>query len=301
MKKYKKIAVALTALFTVSTLNASVGVFDFESVSASTTVAGTYTGNMPNWYSNKADVSQTTSSTGITATLQTGYYYGGLISNSTATSGTNYMQDCNTVAGGGANGSRQYGIVMPFDMMSASPDPQAETICGKTFENVYSTSTSTMNTISVVFSEAVEITGIDLSLTAYTNYSLINGDGFVGKTPIQNDSTFFAIRIYGIDASNKIMLDNSVEIMLAENNAGDIYVQQGWKTADLLKLSENGAINGIAFQVLSNLGNEYGLTVPGYIAIDNITYAIPEPSDFAMIFGALALAFVFAKKFLIKK
>ncbi len=301
MKKYRNIAVALTALFMVSTLNATVGVFNFENVSATTTVVGSYTGDIPNWYSNNADVSQTISTTGITGTLQTGYFYGGVISNSTSNAGTNYMQDCNSMLGGGAKGSSMYGVMLPFDMMNASGIAQTETISGKVFESVYSTNINVVEPISIVFSEAISVSAIDLSLTAYTHYSLDKGDGFVGKQPMQNEGTFLAVRIYALNSNNAIDIDNSVDVMLAENSAGEITIQNGWKTIDLLKLSENNQVNGLAFQVFSNMGNNYGLTIPAYVAIDNITYVIPEPSDFAMIFGALALAIVALKKFLIKR
>ena len=51
--------------------------------------------------------------------------------------------------------------------------------------------------------------------------------------------------------------------------------------------------------MVSNIADNYGLTVPAYVAIDNVRYAstaVPEPAEWATIFGAVALIAVFVRR-----
>ncbi len=295
--KNKKIAVALTALLSLTTLNATTGVFDFETVQSDTEVVGSYTGGHSTWYSGGGK-STAVSTLGHTGTLTTGYFHGGVISNSDSSYFENYTQDCNTVAGGGASGSSQYGVIMPFDMMSTQPAVQDFTINGKVYANASSTPISSSEAIAFLLGESLTLTSIDLSLTAYAYSSLTVGDGYVGQKPLSNDGTFFAVRMYGIDSEGEVIKDNFVDIIMAENIDGVITEHKDWTTVSLANLNGGEAVNGLAFQIISNLGNNYGLTVPGYIALDNVAYtsSVPEPAEWAAIFGVLALGFVIIKR-----
>jgi len=316
--KYKKIAVALTAVFTISALNASAGVFDFETVSPETYIYGSdqYTGNYEAFSTGSGFTSNVISSTGITGSLYApGNWscYGGIISNSTSSYYDGFNTDTNINAGSGSDGSSNFGIIMTFDMNGTYGSkgklyPSDNVINGKTYASSYSTYNVTDPAVSFQFSEALVLNSIDLALPTYT-YGAITGalqsDGqpnsmMKGKNIYNTEGTFYAVRIYGLDSNYEIILDNYVDVVLAENSGGEVVIlQEGWDTVSLTALNGGNAVNGLAFQSFTDNGdsNGFGPNTPCYIALDNVKYsAIPEPSTYAAIFGIFALIFSVYRK-----
>ena len=85
---------------------------------------------------------------------------------------------------------------------------------------------------------------------------------------------------------------------MAKNEGGEAVIVSDWMTIDVSALnaeSEDG-LKGLSFQIISNFGNGGGLTMPNYIAIDNVNFNVPEPAEFAAIFGLAAIAAAFASK-----
>ena len=318
---YKKFASLSVAILTISTLNTNAGVFDFESVSANTPItnSGTavlenngwgYTFDMSSWQQvpGTGFISQTTSSTGVVGSLTApGRNYGGFISNApdnsiTGSSAESKEYDGKTQVGGGANASSNFGVIMTFDMMGAwetgVPSPKDFVINGKTYNGSY-TEFSDVSAVSFLMGESLNLTSIDIALTMYTYRSMTSGDSFVKPNmTLDNAGQFYAIRIYGVLQDNSLT-DSYVDVMLGENVDGTKYVQEGWETVSLSSLNGGKAVNGLAFQVISNIADDYGLTVPAYLAIDNVKYAstaVPEPAEWATIFGAIALIAVFVRR-----
>lgn len=315
---YTKFASLALATLAISTLNANAGVFDFESVSPTTQITSTgssafadwgYTDQLDEWWlpiAGKGFTSQTTSSTGVAGTLTApGKNYGGFISNAkdnALNSSDTRDYDAKTHIGGGANASSNYGVIMTYDMMgsmySGAPAPKDFVINGKTYNASY-TEVSTDSAISFLMGESLNLTSIDIALTAYTYNSMNGGDSFVdADKTLDNAGQFYAVRIYGIGTDN-VLTDSYVDVMLGENVDGVKYIQEGWETVSLSSLNGGNAVNGLAFQVISNIADNYGLTVPAYVAIDNVRYAstaVPEPAEWATIFGAVALIAVFVRR-----
>lgn len=318
----KKFASLAVAILTISTLNTNAGVFDFETVSANTPITSTgtavlenngwgYTYDTNSWQMvpGTGFTSQTTSSNGIVGTLTApGKNYGGFISNATDNSITGSSADTKaydgkTQVGGGANGSSNFGVIMTFDMMGSwetgVPSPKDFVINGKTYNASY-TEFSDVSAVSFLMGESLNLTSIDIALTMYTYRSMTGGDSFVASDKtLDNAGQFYAVRIYGVGQDNTLA-DSYVDVMLGENVDGVKYVQDGWETISLSTLNNGEAVNGLAFQVISNIADDYGLTVPAYIAIDNIRYesttAVPEPAEWAVILGGVALALVVVRR-----
>lgn len=306
-------AVALTAIATL-TLSAAQGVFDFETIpSGGNPALSTNTGYAVGWASGGSTYDSLSKDGRYKATLTaSGYNLGGVISNSKSNAGTDYNADLDSMAGGGANGSSNFGVIYGGTFKGA-------TTSTKYSENTYYTAlghvewlppsydgtpVSEPKTTSVIVNEALAFSTIDISLTSYGYYGLDTGNSSMGEAegstklnPIYNninnsEGSFFVLRIYAVDAKKAIDESRSLDVILAQNNAGDVFVMDGWNTIDVSSLNDDEGLCGLSFQFLSSFGNDWGMTNPSYIAIDNLTYStIPEPATCAAAFGAIALAF----------
>ena len=139
---------------------------------------------------------------------------------------------------------------------------------------------------SVVFNELVEITGVSVANT------LVSYDHFTSKF---NDADEFfkqEVRVYGINGQGDHTTDY-VSIILSDVSG----VADGWVSADLTRLNEEDGLLGLYFELWTDNYNDYGALAPAYFALDNITYNIvPEPAQFAALFGALMLGFAFVRR-----
>lgn len=310
-------AVALTAIATL-TLSAAQGVFDFETVVSENPVLNTKTGALDTetskvWSGGVSSTYDSLSKDGrYSASLTvSGFYAGGVISNSKSKAGTTYENDVDSMAGGGANGSSNFGVIN-------APTFSGATMSTKYSNNTYYTALGHVEylppsysgtpvsdtTTSVIVNEALAFSTIDISLTSYGYYGLDTGNLSMGETedstklnPIYNninnsEGSFFVLRIYAVDANYEIDESRSLDVILAQNNAGDVFIMDGWNTIDISALNDGEGLGGLSFQFLSSFGDDFGMTAPAYIAIDNLTYStIPEPATCAAVFGAIALAF----------
>ena len=314
MKNIKNIVVAFTTLFTLTTLNASTGVFDFETLdgSAKDFIEGSGNGNQamwntPGWMASRYAYTywETYSTSGAYGYLASGNWCGGVVSNSTSNAGNSASNDLNTVVGGGSGGSSNYGVLFLYDMMgqyTGNVQPQTNvttTVDGKTFSNLYSVGITDIENFSFVSEESLNFSSIDLSLNVYTYDNLLNGDGMsyengVAKTIGNTPNSAYILRIYGLDSNFELIEDNYIQYLLAYNYDDEVFIQNDWQTVSLAGLNNGEAVNGLAFEVLTSFANAYGPTTASMVAIDNIAYgtAVPEPAEWATIFGGIALAFV---------
>ena len=320
MKNYKKFAVALTAMFTLTSLNASSGVFNFETLdgAAKEFIEGVGNGNTstqgtPSWTgaTNGAMVWDTYSTSGAYGYLSSGNWHGGMVSNSQANTGTNLENDLNTVVGGGSGGSSNFGVMFLYDMMGQAMGTPASsgitiTADGMTFNSLWSHGISDVESFSFITEDALNFTSIDLALNVYTYDNLKNGDGmcfdqvgFYPKTIENTPNSAYIIRIYGVDSNMEVITDNYIDCVLAYNYGDEVLIKSDWNTVSLDGLCNGEAINGLAFEMYSSFDNGYGPSTAAMVAIDNIAYAtaaVPEPAEWAAIFGAIALVFVVSRK-----
>lgn len=190
----------------------------------------------------------------------------------TDTSDKTYNNDCASNAGGGAGGSLSYGILYGNANASHGTDGAL-----------------------VMFSDALTLDSIDLCNTAYVQNSVVNGDGFADSFADIDGEIYFNLRLRGMDIDGNY--SDYLDVSLAAKDAlGNITTlgDGNWTTIALDKLNLEGGLYGLefSFEGSENLCNKYGyLNTPAYIAFDNINYsmAVPEPSEWAAVFGAIAL------------
>ena len=183
-----------------------------------------------------------------------------------------YNNDCASNAGGGAGGSLSYGILYGNANASHGTDGAL-----------------------VMFSDALTLGSIDLCNTAYVQNSVVNGDGFADSFADIDGEIYFNLRLRGMDIDGNY--SDYLDVSLAAKDAlGNITTlgDGNWTTIALDKLNLEGGLYGLefSFEGSENLCNNYGyLNTPAYIAFDNINYsmAVPEPSEWAAVFGAIAL------------
>jgi len=190
----------------------------------------------------------------------------------TDTSDKTYNNDCASNAGGGADGSLSYGILYGNANASHGTDGAL-----------------------VIFSDVLTLGSIDLCNTAYVQNSVVNGDGFADSFADIDGEIYFNLRLRGMDIDGNY--SDYLDVSLAAKDALDNITTLGdgnWTTIALDKLNLEGGLYGLefSFEGSENLCNNYGyLNTPAYIAFDNINYsmAVPEPAEWAAVFGAIAL------------
>ena len=219
---HKKIS-ALFAVSLLTTLNAFACVFDFETVSQTTPITSTGTAVLENngWgytfdfntyemVPGSGFTSQVVSSTGVVGTMKApGKNYGGFVSNATGNvvGGADVkLYDAKSLSATGADGSSNFGVIMTFDMMAASMGSSNFTINGRNYYGDYTDVVNDTANVSFMFGESLNLTSIDVSLTAYTHSSMVGGDSFVpSDKTLDNEGQFYAIRIYGIGEEDTLL------------------------------------------------------------------------------------------------
>ena len=141
----------------------------------------------------------------------------------------------------------------------------------------------------VTFGAQVQLSSIDISNTAYTYFSMRDGDQFSKKFggDSGNDADFFKLEIQGFRGSAST---GTVEFFLAdyrfENNSQD-YIVDAWNRVNVSNL---GAIDSLKFALSSSDNGQFGMNTPAYFAMDRIEFsAVPEPGSMALV-GSAAIA-----------
>lgn len=107
------------------------------------------------------------------------------------------------------------------------------------------------------------IPGVYLTNAAYTYYSMLNGDQFMGSAFKQGDwykLIFKGTKPDGTTAEKEIYLAD-----YRSDNASEQYISTDWKWYDLSSL---GVITKLSITVDGSRKNSYGLTIPAYFCMD---------------------------------
>ncbi|MBR6388783.1 MAG: DUF4465 domain-containing protein [Opitutales bacterium] len=197
------------------------------------------------------------------------------VSKDTDTATHGYTNEHSAITGSGAGGSSQYGIFYG-------------TSTGMTVDG--GVATTDMGLMS--FGETVNISSIAITNTTYAYYEMSEGSAYVPK--MLDSDYYMNLLIFGIDEGG----DFSGVVSYALGNSKKI--ANTWNTVDLSPL---GAVVGLGFafetneyQDMSQWGYGISTDYPIYVAFDNITYNVPEPSTCAALFGGLALAYVLYRR-----
>lgn len=239
-----------------------------------------------------------------------GYWAGGAVSNSKLSTGTGQNNDLNVKPGGAASGNNFAVLYLPTSDPNTwapyrlSEDPKwGDAYCSGAYEGF-------PNVTSLLVDTPVEFYSIDVTLTSYVYESLVNGDAVIGrvdpddptsdfKNIYNTDGAFYVLRIYELDSAGE-WTDNYEDVVLAQNIDGEVsgLIENAdqWLTVDISGLNSDGESAGLGFSIISSFSNDYGMTAPAYVAIDNVVFNVPEPSECAVLAGALVLAFVYLRR-----
>ncbi|MEE2938488.1 MAG: DUF4465 domain-containing protein [Planctomycetota bacterium] len=158
-----------------------------------------------------------------------------------------YQNDLSSFAGGGAGGSKTFGVGF-MDQSGGFDPPTIRRQAGDTR-----------------LFESIKVTN-----TTYAALSMRDGDDFAkafgGETG--NDPDFFLLEITGRDSSGALI--DSVEVFLADyrfvDNTKD-YILDEWIEVDLSRVSN---AESIEFTLSSSDEGDFGMNTPAYFAIDDI-------------------------------
>ena len=117
---------------------------------------------------------------------------------------------------------------------------------------------------SINFDKPVKLKGFWYTNNAWTVDAILNGDGMTpGKFEAED---WLNCVIYPTPAAEDALSGARIEISLAKD--GD-YVKE-WKYCDLSEVEAFSNIKGLSFGFEGTKQNDYGLTTPAYICIDDI-------------------------------
>lgn len=236
---------------------------------------------------------------------------------------SDYNQDMNSASGGASSGNNYVVFNLPTRNLSGMAEYESDygisgsyngvsSIGGKNSSFDKTANLDLLTYTSIILDQTVKMESVDLSITA-KQYHLLNGlddngnesiDGFMGcsiHTKVDHwlygeSDPFMTLRIYGIvDASEGVLTDNYIDWAFAKyiDGTNDILVS-GWETVDI---SDLGEVDGLTFQLVSNIAGEYGINAPNYFALDNLSFStVPEPSKIAVFIGTIALVCVLFRK-----
>lgn len=191
------------------------------------------------------------------------YWDGFAYSNTTDTATAGTDNQFSAITGGGVDGSANYAVAFTLGM---SGQPARISL------------DSSANTV----------TGFYATNTTWAYQSMLNGDGFVKAFGGADgtDADWFKLTIDALD-ENHDKTGASVEFYLADYRFADNnqdYIVDEWSWVDLSGL---GAVVGLEFSLSSSDGgSDYGMNIPGYFAMDNLT-TVPVPGAVWLLGGGL--------------
>ena len=193
-----------------------------------------------------------------------GYGYtswdGWAFSNMTDATTPGFANQLSAIAGGGANGSANYGVAF-----------QSWTL-DKT----------------VSFAAPVQVQGAYVTNTAYAYYSMLLGDDFSKKFggDLGTDEDWFLLTITGYDSAGAET--GSVEFYLADfrfADDADDYIIDEWTWVDMTALGKQVGSLGFAWSSTDNHPT-LGMNTPAFFAMDNLA-TVPEPSALVLLAAGL--------------
>lgn len=137
------------------------------------------------------------------------------------------------------------------------------------------------------------VQGLQITNTTYAALSMRDGDFFVDPFGDPDNGglveDWFSVIITGKDASGAEI--GSVEFYLADYrfaDSGQDYILDTWEWVDLTALGNN--VSTLEFSWDGSQKGQYGINIPAYAAIDNLTVAeVPEPAALSVLMVALTL------------
>ena len=117
-------------------------------------------------------------------------------------------------------------------------------------------------TVNVGRGDGLELKGFWYTNSSYTVYAIENGDGMSTVPGAFTKDDWFKCTVTGMKADSTTV---SVDIMLAKDGK---YVND-WQYVDL---SSMGKIKSLSFSFDGTKKNDYGVTTPGYICIDDLEF-----------------------------
>jgi hypothetical protein len=129
---------------------------------------------------------------------------------------------------------------------------------------------------AIVFPEPVKPSGFRIANTtyAYAVMTEIDPEGF-SRPLVSGD--WFSVTATGLRNGATV---GSAEFFLADlRGAAPVGVRSGWNWFDLSGLD---TIDSLSFSFAGSDVGDYGLNTPAYFAMDDLTYAVPEPSGFVL-------------------
>ena len=147
----------------------------------------------------------------------------------------------------------------------------AETMTPDQFNNITGTAKGGKNFLvvytfgeSITFDKPVSVKGFWYTNDAWTVDAILNGDGMTPGKFEAND--FLTCVVYPTPADDGVLSGARLEVPLAKD--GD-YVKE-WKYCDLSDVNAFKNIKALSFGFEGSKKNDYGLTTPTYICIDDI-------------------------------
>lgn len=125
---------------------------------------------------------------------------------------------------------------------------------------------------TIAFPEPVTVSGFRIANTTYAFAIMTETDPNGFSSPL-GPGDWFSVTATGSLDGNVVA---AAEFLLADLRGGaPVGVRSDWSWFDLAAL---GTIDSLSFSFAGSDVGDFGLNTPAYFAMDNLTYAVPEPS-----------------------
>ena len=125
--------------------------------------------------------------------------------------------------------------------------------------------------VSVAGDKAKKLDCFYINNTTYVEHAITVSDGMTQGSFTADD--WFKLTIYGWNGAT---MTDSIDFYLAKDGS---YIQE-WTKVDLTAL---GAVTELSFAMSSTRNNSYGMTTPAYFCMDDLTYAIEQGLEDAIV------------------
>lgn len=124
------------------------------------------------------------------------------------------------------------------------------------------------------------VTGFRIANTTYAYLTMVNGDPYGFTAALAESDGYLLVTATGLLGGNTI---GSAGFYLADlRTSSSPGVLAGWAWFDLSGL---GTVDAVTFSFSGSDVGSYGLNTPAYFAMDDVVYAVPEPSTVMLLAG----------------
>jgi len=148
--------------------------------------------------------------------------------------------------------------------------------------------------MTITFPSDVTVNGLHVNNTTYTALTIRDGDAAFGVLPF-DAGDWYKLILQGFDASNGSL--GAIDFYLADYRSlipAERYIISAWTYIDLSSLGPT--VRQLKMTLDSSDVGAFGINTPTYVAVDNVTYTVPEPGAAGLLLAGLGGLWAYVRR-----